>query len=236
MKGIIFQPELVRVLLKRGEIQTRRVVKPQPPPNCNQPLFDASGYGFFYEGFDHDGNARDVWPIGDRGLRCPYGQPGDRLWVRETFDIYCGGSFTSTERQWWEGFTIDYIADGAMQNYAFLDGKPVEGTPDNIDYAMIRRMSDTGNSPKPPIHMPRWASRITLQITDVRVERVQDITEDEAFAAGVQAPRIGPSEWGEPPEAVYEFMRLWDGLNAQRGYPWASNPFVWVLDLKLVTT
>lgn len=227
-RPITFNADMVRALLDGRKTQTRVVIEPQPIEGGSiDRLMRVGDYLWGWQYLDCNGDV-----IGQ--TRCPYGRPGNRLWVRETFDIYCGGSFTSTERQWWEGFTIDYIADGAMQNYAFLDGKPVEGTPDNIDYAMIRRMSDTGNSPKPPIHMPRWASRITLQITDVRVERVQDITEDEAFAAGVQAPRIGPSEWGEPPEAVYEFMRLWDSINAARGYSWESNPWTWVIEFERV--
>ncbi len=80
------------------------------------------------------------------------------------------------------------------------------------------------------IHMPRWASRLTLQVTDVRVERVQDISREDALAEGVTGG-CGPGY----DFALYEFKRLWDSINAKRGFDWDSNPFVWVVEFAVIT-
>jgi hypothetical protein len=79
-----------------------------------------------------------------------------------------------------------------------------------------------------PIHMPRWASRITLQITDVRVERLQDVSRADAIAEG--CPFEKPDGRAANTDPKLWFMRSWDTINAKRGYPWESNPFVWVLE------
>jgi hypothetical protein len=89
---------------------------------------------------------------------------------------------------------------------------------------------------RPSIFMPRWASRITLKITDVRVERLQDISEDSAMAEGAQ-------KYGETPDGEllfdvgsyrYGFKLLWDSINAKRGYGWDANPYVWVIEFRRV--
>ena len=101
-------------------------------------------------------------------------------------------------------------------------------TRDNVFYRADEPWN-TNAGWKPSIHMPRWASRITLQITDVRVERVQDITDDDALAEGVD--RTNSSI---PGYATQRFQKLWDSINAARGYPWAANPVVWVIEFRKV--
>ncbi len=132
-----------------------------------------------------------------RTWRCPYGQPGDRLWVRETHALNVPGCDDG----------VSYRAD---HNDPRGDGPahPMEW--------------------RPSIHMKREHSRINLEVTGVRVERVQDITEADARAEGVTAddePR-GGAYW------VTKFARLWDSINAKRGYSWESNPWVWVVEFK----
>jgi len=85
---------------------------------------------------------------------------------------------------------------------------------------------------KPSIHMPRWASRITLEITEIRVERVQEITEEDAEAEGVSWSSTGPWDNPETISAVENFAWLWDSLNAKRGYPWDGNWWVWRMPYK----
>jgi hypothetical protein len=153
---------------------------------------------------------RAMWPkmIG----YCPYGNPArepgyednDRLWVRETciispkrFDGAQSVSYNATD-QGGDGRIVQYIAS----------------TPDT-DAAR-----DYGLKATPSIHMPRWASRITLEITEVRVERLQDISHEDAWAEGINAPGSF---------AVEEYRRLWDSLNEKRGYGWDANPWVWVV-------
>jgi len=81
----------------------------------------------------------------------------------------------------------------------------------------------------PSIFMPRWASRLTLEVTGVRVERVQDISEEDAETEGVEPPMLHPDDPANLDVARGAFADLWDAINAKRGYGWASNPWVWVV-------
>jgi len=141
---------------------------------------------------------------------CPYGVPGDRLWVRETF--VQGHPSDAGEVRYDLPLRYWYRADGDLDMWAGEDGH-------------------AGDVPwRPSIHMPRAASRITLEITDVRVERLQAISEEDALAEGVPFVQNDPFER----TARREFQDLWDSLNAKRA-PWASNPWVWCLTFKRVT-
>jgi len=138
----------------------------------------------------------------DEEVACPYGAECDRLWVRETWRAIPLGG-------------IKYRADG----------------------------TETGAHWKPSIFMPRWASRITLEITDVRVQRVQDISTDDVIAEGVDVfsslPVLLPRKLsGEKLDhlaheiAVSLYKKLWDSINAKRGYGWDANPWVWAITFK----
>lgn len=144
----------------------------------------------------------------------PYGRPGDRLWVREAHTISNGGDAI---------YRVDYPANA--------EARGLENIPPESEVRW-----------RPSIHMPRWASRITLEITDVRVERVRSISRDDAMAEGVErvpAPimaaawrdyRGGPADWVTDP--VRSFSGLWDSINAGRGYGWDTNPWVWVIEFR----
>lgn len=131
-RPILFTPDNVRKILDGGKTQTRRVIKPQPVPydECGHPF---AGFPWMPVGGVH----QDRWP-------CPFGQVGDHLWVRETWQHNPFGG-------------IVYKAGSGIVN---CDGRGW----------------------KPSIHMPRWASRLTLEITAVKIEQVQDISEDDAMA------------------------------------------------------
>ena len=162
-RPIIFSTPMVKAILDGRKTQTRRVIKDQPPLSM-----------------------RDMFK--PKNLKCPYGQVGDRLWVRETFKPYnCMGGFA-------------YKADGDLS---------------------------TGFPWKPSIHMPRGASRITLEITESRAERLQDISEEDAKAEGVKCCPNAVSDY------KHHFMILWDSINGKK-YPWDSNPWVWVISFKVV--
>jgi hypothetical protein len=164
-RPIIFNSEMVRAILDGRKTQTRRVIKPQP-------------------GDIH----RDLLRI---NYHCPYGQPGDHLWVRETFQI-----------------------DDNYPDMVFYKADDLAG-----------HISTKWNS---PIYMPRCDSRITLEITNRRVERVQDITEEDAMAEGVG--RIaGLGEYRQC------FKNLWDSINKKRDYGWDTNPYVWVIEFKRIS-
>jgi hypothetical protein len=151
---------------------------------------------------------------------CPYGEAGDFMWVRESFlpDPPIDGS--------WSG---DIEWNGC--------GRPLRGVPIGYQFPewVIYRATWTGSDDMkwhPSIHMPRWASRITLEIKSVRVERIRDIGHRDIAAEGVG--------WYDPQESTpfsygqhkKEFEMLWDKINAKRGYGWDVNPWVWVIEFQ----
>ncbi len=157
-------------------------------------------------------------------IKCPYGQVGDRLWVREThyrWGHWVRNGITETGRQKWV-----FWADGNGKGVCYLDNPPALIP---VDRTVI------GWNKRPSIHMPRWASRITLEITEVRVERVQDIIQSDRDMVAEGIPLItydnNRTDWGE---MSMKFLDLWDSLNAKRGYGWEVNPWVWVINFKVV--
>ena len=164
-------------------------------------------------------------------LRCPYGQPGDLLYVRETWrptvtDVAC---------------TNEYKADGA---HIEIDDTEIDASI-WLSYRKSEEQHPDLVPPKwrPSIHMPRWASRLTLEITDVRVERLQDISEEDARSEGIQSkPGIAVIEGKQTPSPVYfvgglhpegspseAFRSLWSSIYSN----WHTNPWVWVVEYKV---
>lgn len=138
----------------------------------------------------------------DHRMACPYGAPGDRLWVRETWRMDQHG----------KGSNVIYAAD---LDERFRGGK---------------------GPWRPSIFMPRSASRITLEITSVRVERLQDITEKDIIAEGVTvdvAAKMTGIPWSSLPTLHHAWEAGWDFINGKRA-PWASNPWVWVISFRRV--
>ena len=230
-RPLIFTGESVRAILAGTKTQTRRLLKLAPTEraiSCIVPAVGSDGSLWDAEGDDDKGL---VW----HSLACPYGVPGDRLWVRETWcpEYESRGSYL---------YRADPSSDGAI----FPDGGHWH----------------------PSIFMPRRASRITLEVTEVRVQRVQEISEEDAKAEGCEAtgpvkmwggfermadgtragvhggadPNGPPPEWMEHPEleeviparsARYCFEMRWWSINGKRAL-WSSNPWVWVLSFRRV--
>jgi hypothetical protein len=191
-RPILFSAPMVRSLLNDSKTQTRRVVKPKHLP------FVENLTANFLDG---------KW--GERPM--PYGQPGDRLWVRETFaDL--------------RGTGIEHRPDpsGPLKRYAFAANHPPGSNGDEA-------RKEFGVKWKPSIHMPRAASRITLEITEVRVERLQDISEDDAVSEGAtwSFSRSGPR--GDL-SVKAGFVDLWESINGPGS--WEANPWVWVVSFK----
>lgn len=216
-RPIIFDGESVRAILAGTKSMTRRVVKPQPPADA----VEAAPNG--YEGPEgpswfwmKEGKVSPMflprgtsyWPntlAGAKPISCPYGAPGDELWVREAHYRFTG---CAPE---WESFVSSPTGD-PYQARCYDDSAQIK---EARFVGAVVRMS--------PIHMPRWASRITLRVTGVRVERVRDISELDCEAElGVAPYALGDS-------AYSRFRDRWDSINAKRGYPWASNPWVWAV-------
>jgi hypothetical protein len=209
-RPILFSGPMVRAIREGRKTQTRRIVKPQPPSkkfflsffNCKPNEWRMSGAVGFARS-----EMGSAWPK-DSTWRCPYGQPGDRLWVRETFSTWHHGC------QW-----HDCTREGRSKQSC-----------SNLFYRATHHFPDDDQKWVPSIFMPRWASRITLEITGVRVERVQDITETDGAAEGLgfDLNLMGP--WEGHATARDAFRSLWESINGPES--WALNPFVWVLEFK----
>ncbi|HHF0816723.1 TPA: hypothetical protein ACPIDV_005798 [Pseudomonas aeruginosa] len=193
-RPILFSRPMVRAILEGRKTVTRRVMKPQPDflgsmvdPNTPFKTLDAGLH------------AR---------ITCPYGEPGDRLWVREA---------------WAADAQVDAIAPRDLSQ-----GEPIWYPADFSVRQTGCSMISKGRG-RPSIHMPRWASRILLEITAVRVERLQDITPNQCIAEG--AWREKDKELGRGQEAIAAFADLWRST----GGDWDANPWVWVVEFKRVT-
>lgn len=231
-RPIIFSGPMVRAILDGRKTQTRRVIKNVPDPDW-RPI----GFGeleddrqkISWGAFDDDG----------QGIKCPYGKPGDRLWVRETWGDLNADHPLATKhggRTPQEGDSLVYRANPAD------DAQWIPGHPGAADFTW-----------RPSIHMPRWASRITLEITDVRVERLQDISEDDAVGEGfeklvepvccgngIEDPYVGGLVCCESPDANLladarmMFRQYFCELNGPDA--WDANPWVWALTFRRVET
>jgi hypothetical protein len=190
---------MVRALLAGTKTQTRRIVKP------NAWVTDDCDAGY-------DGQPVGVQPYIDI-YRCPYGRLGDRLWVRETAYYDEGDGRLPKLKP--EGFDPSAL-------YYRADGECCEQIPE-CACAEVGKPRWT-----PSIHMPRWASRIALEITGVRVERLQEISRGDAMAEGCPHPNM---QQGPNPRVWY--ADLWDGINGAGS--WNANPWVWVVSFKRVT-
>lgn len=201
-RPILFNGEMIQAILDGRKTQTRRPVAANIAANFDEPRGPsdvAAGYPFI-ELETGFVSAREV---------CPIGQHGDLLWCRETFSLV------------------------PQTAYRCSVGVPQTVCPDDPDRASIYRAgwcrSEGGIVWRPSIHMPRWASRLTLEITDVRVERVQQITHSDAVAEGCDVSRLAAAAtagWYERPQRA--FRRVWDAVYGS----WEANPWVWVVEFK----
>lgn len=199
-RPILFSGSMVRAILNDSKTQTRRIVKPQPSADMKAAYLDGDSNWVFWSEPVGEEVAKQWYPPGsDRGIKCPYGKVGDLLWVRET----------------WRPLA-QHVSQCVDQNDVAYRASVSDDFEDGL-FAW-----------KPSIHMPRWASRITLEITDIRVERLQDVSEEDAKAEGVP-----PFDWndGWSLRPVPAFERLWDSINGAK-HPWSSNPWVWCVNFK----
>ncbi|WP_219212963.1 hypothetical protein [Variovorax boronicumulans] len=214
-RPILFSAPMVGALLAGTKTQTRRVVK--HAEHIEQFERNADG-SFYYDYLDE----LDPAYVRSREVPCPYGQPGDRLWVREN-----GWQRPADRAE--QGWPYAYDADAPFGIGAANEAYREEGW-----------------KRRPSIHMPRWASRILLEVTDVRVERLQDISETDAIAEGIErSPSMGKpgafqwcdyriphdaAEWFNSP--IHSYETLWDQINGAGA--WAANPWVWAVSFRRV--
>ncbi len=203
-RGMIFNGEMVRAILDGRKTQTRRIIKLSHESGMKNPVVRGKNGEASY--------------VGCRlaAMLCPFGKPGDRIWVRETFQ----GPLVSEDlfeeyRAYPEKFEkpqyCEYAADGGTKpEYCDLD--------DNLRHGWL-----------PSIHMPRWASRILLEITDVRVERLASISQEDAAKEGYPA---NPEPYGGSMDKWLWFRQLWDSIYPEQSF--SHNPWVWVIEFKRV--
>ena len=216
-RPINFSGDMVRATRAGRKTQTRRPIIPQPVPLYSKTIdrFEYSG-GFWWP-TSHSGVQAAWKPV---RYRCPYGEPGDQLWVRETW-----GAVSPP------GLIACCLEDCEIQYRADLP-------PGCTDYPGQWPADEARGNPDAPkwrasIHMRRWASRITLDVLRVRVERVQEISERDAYAEGQVLPRVitrtttieWPTTW---------FRDLWDDIYAKRGLGWGANPWIFVIDFSRI--
>ena len=227
-RPILFNGEMVRAILEGRKTQTRRVIKPQPDP-LDEEFWFVDGYGWW--GVCRK-NPETGHPSRGDVFQCPYGQPGDRLWVRETFIIEHNYNLGDYDPPFQDGRPVKYH-DADIDTDPYWEQPHYRATDPKPDF-YLDGDEDPGCQWKPSIHMPRGASRITLEITDVRVERVQDISEDDARAEGLQDWYSKANVKSLAPYMLNmdRFHDAWDSINAKRGHSWDSNPWVWAISFK----
>lgn len=229
-RPVIFNAEMVRAVLDGRKTQTRRPFPIQPHGEYGEHYNGKMEGPEMYEPqmFDKYGDAYPGKPIfgcytedGEQGFKCPHGQPGDRLWVRET----CKAEELESGLD-----GVRYAADDAFVS--------IEDTKEAAENWLVlstyrkNKYQHGQSNTVPSIHMPRWASRILLEITNIRVERVQDISEADAAAEGCNnsqseaAKNVG---WYEKPRRA--FRRVWEQVY---GDSWNRNDWVWVIEFKVV--
>ena len=228
-RPILFSAPMVRAILEGRKTVTRRAIKVQP-------RIDASGnFCVGNSNYGQDGYGKPVTKHFVNGC-CPYGQPGDRLWVRETFALL--GNEDGCCIDWQDNLVKGDERDAARIYRASCPPGDygLNQIPAKAEWKPDTEAMEYDGAWRPSIHMPRWASRILLEITDVRVERLQDITYEQAAAEGVHR---GPlREWCASDEGgachkypVSAFRDLWQSV----GGSWDANPWVWVVEFKRVT-
>lgn len=226
-RGMIFNAEMVRAILDGRKTQTRRIMKVQPESNQLGLLLitDSTRHSDIGKYHWAESNATGNH-VRSKLFSCPFGAVGDQIWVRETFqgplfDYELMDEYLEDSSKFEKPEFCQYAADGGHRpEYQDAD--------DNLRHGW-----------RPSIHMPRWASRILLEITDVRVDRLNAISEEDARAEGIIDG--GCLNCGEPepcgcanpePDATDAFAYLWQSIYGQEN--WNANPWVWVIEFKRV--
>lgn len=226
-RPILFAGPMVRAILNGEKTVTRRVMKPQPTPsNMGGHSWPCPIHQTMLHVEQELQNGEGIWG-GLADSACPHGAPGDRLWVRETFATLSAGQYEPV--------------------------KPAYGYGQEVRFAATDPLADCdigvrGYPWRPSIHMPRWASRILLEITAVRVERLQDISDEQALAEGLRwhslyrqwggveshpASRPECPQWRWYEDPITAFRQLWESINGAGS--WDANPWVWVVEFKRIT-
>lgn len=218
---------MIQAVLDGRKTQTRRVIKPRKKNRADLAfLSGAVGKGSMAD------TQYEITHPEKPNVPCPYGKIGDRLWCKENIKCLNWAPY-SGKRTNDSGIKIQYKADNNIKWVEY---------PDELKPRASERIYPKIYTSR---YMPRWASRITLEITDIRVERVQDIKPEDCEAEGIQGETKASPMRGHPYELYHcqgltysqpvdAFKDLWDSINAKRGYSYESNLWVWVISFKMM--
>ncbi|EOI8155764.1 hypothetical protein ACMW0A_002678 [Klebsiella variicola] len=231
-RGMIFNGEMVRAILDGRKTQTRRIMAPQPADDIERGIFPNPEAIGWKSSLRHKHGSTTAH-------FCPYGKPGDRIWVRETWGVVSHELDEDGRIQPW---TPDRPATAIHEmpfGNGYYSGHAIYAADGDFTWGDDDGYEDGRSCWKPSIHMPKAASRILLEITDVRVERLNAISEEDARAEGIIDG--GCLNCGEPepcgcanpdPDATDAFAYLWQSIYGQEN--WNANPWVWVIEFKRV--
>ena len=214
-RPIIFSGEMVKAILDGKNTMTRRVVKSNFINHYKHAHIirqstdkKREGKAYFYY------KPCSGMVLSSQLVSNPYGKVGDRLWVRET----------------WQEIGPDCLLTYKATYPSDLYAK----RPELENVPPLAGLKERGYLWKSPMFMPRWASRILLEITDIKVERLQDISCEDAVKEGFSDKKPSGMQPAMMPNPKADFRNYWDSLNTKKGYPWSSNPWVWVVEFKVV--
>lgn len=221
-RPMVMDAESVRAILDLRKTQARRVIRPQP---------EVFSYAF--------GTKMMVWKGRDGCTpqylvgKCPYGNPSDNFWVQETWRV-ASRRFDPSQVRIEYRATCDLVSTDS-QDYTQYWSNWIDV---DDQYAMQFRLTNDRKTGKwrSPMHMFKWASRITLEITDVSVEQLQEIEYADILEEGIEEPDwlSNIDSWFLEEDVMEEiFVEYWDNLNTKRGFVWDTNPYVWVVKFVL---
>lgn len=203
-KPILFNTEMVRAIMDGRKTMTRRIIKQEFIQSEQAPIQVAPGRFHF-------------WCYGE--VNCPYGQSGDILWVRET----------------WQSFFPEEVTSNHQQGPRSFSGIPAESAKGHYMHLYYRADGEIEKAGwLPSIHMPRVAARLFLRVKNVRVERLQDITSEDIRSEGLTSMGVHCGDMGL---AIPEWKILWNSTIKKQDldkYGWDANPWVWVIEFERV--
>lgn len=241
-RGMIFNGEMVRAILDGRKTQTRRVMKVQPKPSKSRP----GDFWFSSKKLESMVHVSDLAPgnspIADYHLFiqehcCPFGAVGDRIWVRETWGVVSHELDEDGRIQPWTPDRPATVIHEMPFGNGYYSGHAIYAADGDFTWGDDDGYEDGRSCWKPSIHMPRAASRILLEITDVRVERLNAISQEDAQAEGMELtgwrPTYSDPDSGSEVMTPYDnFAELWSSIYGEGS--WKADPWVWVIEFKRV--
>lgn len=246
-RGMIFNGEMVRAILDGRKTQTRRIMKVQPSdgfhPTHNGYDLDLNAHWYTPGVVDKNGYLqpakKDVFGVADEneGYTCPFGAVGDRIWVRETWGVVSHELDEDGRIQPWSPDRPATAIHEMPFGNGYYSGHAIYAADGEFTWGDDDGYEDGRSCWKPSIHMPRAACRILLEVTGVRVQRLNSISQEDAQAEGMELtgwrPTYSdPDSGGEVWTPYDNFAQLWESIYGEES--WKANPWVWVIEFKRI--